>query len=400
MSKNNKSDIKKITQELELARVVQRGMMPTALPNAQNMDLASVYLPADMVGGDFYDVIITRKRKIALLIFDVSGHGVAAALVGAMCKMLFTNYIEQDLSPANVFKKVNTDISTKLSSGHYLTAFLGIIDPSSNTMTYSKGGHTAPLLFRHRTGEVIELEGSSMFIGHPALKENASYFEDSVNLYWHDKLVLYTDGLTEATDPDENMYGIEKLLEKTQKSGHLNPELFVQRVISDNEDFRKGRELEDDLTLLCIRIGCSQSIIEKSGFTVEESPGVLVISDPKEIEPNASVILRELDKSGLPAKMFFSAHMCIHEMLDNAFRHGNKLDPEKKVFLLYKVTLDKFTVSVVDQGKGFNYKNLPDPHLPENSIKENGRGLYLIMQYMDEVEFNKDGSRIKVTKHL
>ncbi len=396
----NKSDIKKMTKELELARIVQRGMMPSTLPNAQNMDMASVYIPADMVGGDFYDVLITRKMKIALLIFDVSGHGVAAALVGAMCKMLFTSYIEQDLSPAEVFKKVNIDISNKLSSGHYLTAFLGIIDPSTNTMTYSRGGHTAPLLFRHRTGEVIELEGSSMFIGHPALKENATYFEDSINLYWHDKLVLYTDGVTEATDPDENMYGIERLLEKTKISGHLNPELFVKRVISDNEEFRKGQELDDDLTLLCIRIGCSQSIIEESGFTVDESPGVLVMSDLKEVEPNASVILRELDKSGLPAKMFFSAHMCIHEMLDNAIRHGNKLDPGKKVFLLYKVTMDKFTISVVDQGDGFNYNKLPDPHLPENTIKDHGRGLYLVRQYMDEVEFNEKGNRIKVTKNL
>lgn len=395
-----KSDIQKMTKELELARIVQRGMMPSTLPNAQNMDLASVYIPADMVGGDFYDVLITRKRKIALLIFDVSGHGVAAALVGAMCKMLFTNYIEQDLSPAEVFKRVNTDISNKLSSGHYLTAFLGIIDPSSNTMTYSRGGHTAPLLFRHRTGEVIELEGSSMFIGHPALKENATYFEDSITLFWHDKLVLYTDGLTEATDPDENMYGIERLIEKTKASGHLNPDLFVKRVIADNEEFRKAQTLEDDLTLLCIRIGCSQSIIEESGFSVEDSPGVLVMSDIKEIEPNASVILRELDKSGLPAKMFFSAHMCIHEMLDNALRHGNKLDPGKKVFLLYKVTMDKFTISVVDQGEGFNFKKLPDPHLPENTIKDHGRGLYLVMQYMDEVEFNEKGNRIKVIKHI
>lgn len=400
MTLNPNADLKKYTHELELARIVQKGMMPSSLPNAQNMDLASVYLPADMVGGDFYDVIITRKRKVALLIFDVSGHGVAAALVGAMCKILFTNYIEQDLNPSEVFQKVNNDIGSKLSTGHYLTAFLGIIDPSTNTMTYSRGGHTAPILFRHRTGEVIELEGSSMFIGHPALKDNATYFEDSINLYWHDKLVLYTDGLTEATDPDENMYGVERLAEKTKSAGHLNPRLFVQRVISDNEDFRKGTELEDDLTLLCIRIGCSQSIIEKSGFTIDDSPGVLVLSNIEEIEPNTSVILRELDKSGLPAKMFFSVHMCIHEMLDNAIRHGNKSDSKKKVFLLYKVTMDKFIASVVDQGKGFNTSKLPNPHLPENKIKDHGRGLFLINQYMDEVEFNDSGNRIRVVKNL
>lgn len=400
MAQKKQSDLKKITQELELARVVQRGMMPTTLPNAQNMDMASVYLPADMVGGDFYDVMITRKRKIALLIFDVSGHGVAAALVGAMCKMLFTNYIEQDLSPAEVFARVNTEVSSRLSTGHYLTAFLGIIDPSNNKMTYSKGGHTAPLLFRHKTGEVVELEGSSMFIGHPALKDNATYFEDTINLHWHDKIVLYTDGLTEACDHEDNMYGVEKLLEKTKSSGHLNPELFVQRVIADNEEFRKGNELEDDLTLLCIRIGCSQGVIEESGFTMEESPGVMVLSSTKEIEPSASVILRELDKSGLPAKMFFSAHMCIHEMLDNALRHGNRLDPKKKVFLLYKVTIDKFIISVVDQGDGFDFTQMPDPHLPENTIKDNGRGLFLIRQYMDEVDFNENGNRIRVVKNI
>lgn len=389
-----------LSKELEIARTVQDGLLPKELPNIVSMDIASAYIPTGKVGGDLYDILITKDRKIALLIFDVSGHGVPAALIAAMSKMLFTYYLEKGGSPAQIFSEINLRLCKYIQTGHYITAFLGIIDPSNNTMTYSRAGHVLPIIYRNKSKEITYLHADSIFIGHPSLVDIAKYNEESINLEWQDKLLLYTDGITESINPEGEMYSLNHLNEIVRKSGDADPDTFIKNIVKDNENFRKGHELEDDFTLLCIQFGCKDEILKMSGFTREDSPGVVSINTHQEIEGICSIILKELDKKGYPSHHFFQAHLCIHELLSNAIRHGNKFDPDKKVIVLYKVTLEDLSISVIDEGEGFDYKDLPDPLTEENLIKDHGRGLFLVKNYMDKVDFNKKGNRIIATKYL
>jgi|GEM_PF-198198 len=388
-----------ISKELEIARTVQDGLLPKELPNLVNMDVASAFIPTGKVGGDLFDIIVARDRKVAVLIFDVSGHGVPAALIAAMSKMLFTYYIERGGSPAQIFSEINKRLCTYIQTGHYITAFLGIIDPSNNTMTYSRAGHVLPILFRKSNNEVTYLHCGSVFIGHPSLVDIAKYNEDTVKLEWQDKLLLYTDGITESINPSGEMYTLKHLTEVVKDSGALEPESLVKEIIHDNEIFRGGSPLEDDFTLLCIEFGCKEAILSESGFQKEDSPGIVLINAHQEIETVCSVILRELDRNGYPSNYFFQAHLCIHEMLSNAIRHGNRYDPDKKVIVLYRVTLESFSISVIDEGDGFDYTVLPNPLSDENLLKDHGRGLFLINNYMDEVSFNTKGNRIMAIKY-
>lgn len=389
-----------LSKELEIARTVQDGLLPKELPNIVSMDISTAYIPTGKVGGDLYDILITKDRKIALLIFDVSGHGVPAALIAAMAKMLFTYYLEKGGTPAQIFSEINMRLCKYIQTGHYITAFLGIIDPSSNTMTYSRAGHVLPIIYRNKTKEISYLHADSIFIGHPSLVDIAKYNEESIDLEWQDKLLLYTDGITESINPDGEMYSLKHLNEIVRKSGDADPDTFIKKIVEDNKRFRKGFEIEDDFTLLCIQFGCKDEILKISGFTKEDSPRVVSINSHNEIEGICSIILRELDKKGYPPHHFFQAHLCIHEMISNAIRHGNRYDPDKKVIVLHKVTLEGFSISVIDEGEGFDHKNLPDPLTEENLIKDHGRGLFIVKNYMDEVTFNKKGNRIKATKYL
>ncbi|GAI63066.1 unnamed protein product, partial [marine sediment metagenome] len=186
-----------LKNELEIAKSVQSGLLPDLLPDLPNLKVAGMYIPTDKVGGDMYDILLTKDNKTAVFIFDVSGHGVPSALICVMAKMLFTHHIKNGGRPSEIFSAVNKDICNYIKTGHYLTAFLGIIDHTDNTMIYSQAGHVYPIIYHHKTGKTTFIPGNSVFIGHVALADIATYHDSIVSLEWNDKLLFYTDGLTE-----------------------------------------------------------------------------------------------------------------------------------------------------------------------------------------------------------
>ncbi|MBD3422100.1 MAG: SpoIIE family protein phosphatase [Chitinivibrionales bacterium] len=388
-----------MNEELDMARTIQQGLMPGNLPESTSVKSAAIYMPAGKVGGDLYDVIITREQKVAVLIFDVSGHGVPAALIAAMAKMLFAHYIEKLDSPGAIFSEVNRRISTFVQSDYYLTAFLGILNPIENTMIFSKAGHVPPILYRSADGRIDFLRTRGFFIGHSALTDIAEYDEDTIQLEPGDKLLLYTDGLTEGSNLNNVLFGQSRLAEvvHTFGSSHLNA--FLDHIIEEHTTFRNGCPLKDDFTLLAIEAGSSDVFLRESGFDRDGCPEILVLNSIEQIESISATILREMDRMGYPDKSIKRTKLCIFEALTNAIDHGNKSDPSKKALVFYTVTEFKTAISVVDEGYGFDYRHLPDPLDPENILKDHGRGLFIIRQYMDELHFNEKGNRIMILKY-
>ena len=158
-------------------------------------------------------------------------------------------------------------------------------------------------------------------------------------------------------------------------------------------------ELRDDFTMLCIQVKDSEYLMKESGFTKEDAPNTIIIYKPEEIENVCSIILRSMDQCGFTDKEIKRARVCIVEMLINSMAHGNKNNHNRKVIILYKVQQEKVIISVIDEGDGFDYNNLQNPLDPENLLKESGRGIFIISNYMDEVYFNKQGNRILVVKY-
>ncbi len=387
-----------IKTELEIAKSVQAGLLPDSLPDLTNMDVGSLYVPTDKVGGDMFDIVPLQDNTTAVFIFDVSGHGVPSALICAMAKMLFIHHIKNGGRPSEIFAGVNKDICSFIKTGHYLTAFLGIIDQTDNTMIYSQAGHVYPIIYRYKTGKSEFIPGNSVFIGHVALADIATYHDDIVKLEWNDKLLFYTDGLTEASNKKGELYSAQRLLKTTEKYGKNDSQTLIRKISDDNKKFRKGAPLRDDLTMLCMQVGCAEEILKNSGFSQVDRPSFLTLNSHDEIESVCAIILQNLDRKGYSNTDIIQAHQSIHEVLANAIQHGNKYNPDKKVVVLYKILLDNFTISVIDEGDGFNYKNLPDPLIRKNIRKNHGKGLFIVNQYMDDVSFNDKGNRIMIGK--
>ncbi|NLD93239.1 MAG: SpoIIE family protein phosphatase [Fibrobacter sp.] len=388
-----------LDDEMETAKRIQEGLMPKELPEAVNLRATAIYIPAGKVGGDLYDIIITPRQKIAILIFDVSGHGIPAALITAMAKMLFANAIEKSDSPAEVFREVNKQLCNFIKTEQYLTAFLGVIDPVKDVMTYSRAGHVPPLVFNTQTSSVTKLDSKGFFIGHSALLNIAEYWNSEVQLAPDDKILFYTDGLTEGCSEDGKLYGAERLRDAFIRNGSYDIKTLLDKLVEDQETFRQGTPLRDDFTLLCVEIQDSTHLLTDSGFTREDEPNILLVSSMNEMENICSIILRELDKCGYGDKTIKQYKICIFEMITNAILHGNKNDPSKKAVVFYKVTPVSASMSVIDEGDGFDYNNLPDPLSPENRMKDHGRGVFLMRHYFDEVLFNTKGNRILGRKY-
>jgi anti-sigma regulatory factor (Ser/Thr protein kinase) len=388
-----------ISEELQMAKNVQDSLMPRKLPDFINMRVSSIYMPAAMVGGDFYDIVSTRTRKIAILIFDVSGHGVPAALIGATAKMLFAHYIEVLESPAKIFKEVNAKICSFLKTEHYLTAFLGIMDPVQNKMVYSRAGHVKPIVYHASNKSVSTLDVRGFFIGHTALEDIAEYGEEVMFFDPEDKILFYTDGLTEGYNEKNELYGRDRLLNMVQSYGELPAEDLLQEILEDQTGFRGAMELRDDFTMLCVQIKDTGFILKESGFGKEDAPNSTIIYTIHEIENVCAIILRAMDQCGFTDKEIKRTRVCIVEMIINGIIHGNKEDPNKKVVILYKVDHEKVRISVIDEGEGFDYHHLPNPLTPENLLKESGRGLFIVKQFVNEMHFNARGNRIFVIKY-
>ncbi|MCX7725257.1 MAG: SpoIIE family protein phosphatase [Chitinispirillaceae bacterium] len=383
-----------VGEELETAQRIQEGLLPEVLPETVNLKCSAIYIPAGKVGGDLYDIIITPRQKTAILIFDVSGHGIPAALIGAMAKMLFARYLEKTDSPAEVFYNVNKDLCNFIKTEQYLTAFLGVIDPIKNIMTYSRAGHVPPLLYHAANGQISKLDAKGFFIGHTALLPIVEYTNDRISLNTNDKLLFYTDGLTEAYDRKGKFYGGERLKNIFSLCGHKEVKEIIEEIVRDQKSFRDDSPLRDDFTILCVEVGDSDNIIAESGFRREDEPSILLVNNVEDIDKVCAVVLKEMDHYGYTDQSIKQFKICIFEMITNAIIHGNKNNPKKKVMVFYRVTEDVAIISVLDEGEGFDFTTVPDPLLPENRLRDHGRGLFLIKHYMDEVSFNKKGNRI------
>jgi serine phosphatase RsbU (regulator of sigma subunit)/anti-sigma regulatory factor (Ser/Thr protein kinase) len=387
-----------LTYELDIAKKVQSGMLPHILPSLISFDISSTYMPVEKVGGDLYDLIQIKDNRIAVFIFDVSGHGVPSALIGAMTKTLFTYHLKSGCKPSEVFTLVNKELCAYIKSGHYLTAFLGIIDSADNTMIYAQAGHVYPLIYHANGGAISSIIANSLFIGHVALADIAEYHDSVIKFDWNDKLLLYTDGITDSINDTDEMYGQERLKNALMKYCCEKSDVFIRMLTKDNEQFRNGCPLLDDFSLICIQFGCSRDILNESGFKQEDRPEVMACHSHDEIEDVCSKVMSRLDKNGYTHTEIFQAHIAVHEIIANAIEHGNNYNPDKRAIVFFKVLLDLFCVSVVDEGNGFNHSILKRELTPEDMLRPRGKGLYAVGKLMNEITFNEKGNRVMIKK--
>ncbi len=229
--------------ELAAARKIQSAIIPDSAPALPSLRLATRYQPMTSVAGDFYDFLKTSEHHLTILIADVSGHGVPAALVASMLKVSFAAQREQARNPAGVLAGLNGMLRGSLG-GQYVTAACAAIDLESRTITYAGAGHPSSLLLQRAVRNVVQLSENGLFIGP---FPNAAYQNITVQFESGDKLLLYTDGITEATGPDGEEFGLQKLEQFLRDTEDLEPAEFVKQLFAK---ISTAPQQQDDLTVV------------------------------------------------------------------------------------------------------------------------------------------------------
>jgi phosphoserine phosphatase RsbU/P len=244
----------KMAEELKMAADLQLSLLPTEFPISPRIKFAAVYLPASGVSGDFYDVIEIPAGKIAFTLVDVSGHGVRSAIIGAMFKMGFQAMSKASYSPSRFLSRLNEDMLGVTPDADYLTVFCGIIDTETLELTFTNAGHPKPFLYRRSSGEILELYDGGLIIG---MFPGVEYDEGSVQLRQGDKILVYTDGVSEAPHRErklDQLYGTQRLKELFVACIDKPSDEILSHIMTDLVEFQGHTTFDDDVSLLIVSI--------------------------------------------------------------------------------------------------------------------------------------------------
>ncbi len=234
-----------IEEELKIARILQQKLLPGNTPGLSGYKFYSTYIPVDEVGGDFYD-FRDEGNFIEIFITDVSGHGLVSAFISMIVKTALDGIDERNSCPA-VLYRLNDVLCKSSVNSNYMTSVFCIVDTETNIMKFSNAGHIPPLIYRKSCDSFFEINA----VGKPlGLLENLHLEEGEIQLEKGDRVIFYTDGVTECSNSDKQLYGELMFKDFIRRNSAVNQDVFAKELIKELKAFNMKNEFDDDLCLL------------------------------------------------------------------------------------------------------------------------------------------------------
>lgn len=242
----------RVAKEMELAKQIQISLLPSSPPALKGVQLASRYIPATHVGGDYYDFFQRDQDTIDIIIADVSGHSMGAALIMVETRSVLRAQVHSTNSTGDILDMLNELLYEDLSSAElFITMFYIKYDAKNRLLTYSSAGHNRPLLYRAGMPTCSELDAEGLILG---VKRAVVFEEKQMQLQPGDLLLMYTDGVTEAQNLAGELYGEQRLCDILATARHEHPDLMIDRILNDVAIFSGNRPLQDDVSIVIIEV--------------------------------------------------------------------------------------------------------------------------------------------------
>ena len=382
-------------QDLATAKAIQESALPREFPPFPDIDKFDIYASmktAKEVGGDFYDFFLIGEEadKLGFVMADVSGKGIPAALFMMTAKTQIRNFMEAGLPLGKAIDAANSQLCIGNDAGMFVTTWVGILDYKTGLLTYVNGGHNPPMLLSNGSWEWIN-DVSGMPLG---LFDGIPYDEFERQLTPGDMLYAYTDGVTEAMDVDNNLFGEDRLEEALGNFKDMNPRsvgVGVRRVLAD---FTKGAEQSDDITMLILKYGAQPE--RKAVMTLD--------ADDKQLAHVCNFINEELKRRNAPRAVYNPLGIAAEELFVNvchyAYPDATPENPgEVRLSYEYNSNPSSLTVTISDDGIPYDPLAKPDPVTPEDimEVPIGGLGIFMTKRSVDEIYYERVGESNVVT---
>lgn len=401
---NVTAEKERIRTEIQVASRLQADMLPAVegiFTGRQDFTLAASMTPAKGVGGDFYDFFFLDENHLALVMADVSGKGVPAALFMVVSRTLIRSHINMDLPLEKTVTEINNTLCANNKNGMFVTAWIGVLTLSSGEITFVNAGHCRPLI-RSRDGRCsyVTIPGDLVLAG----MEDTAYRQSGLKLHQEDTLLLYTDGVTEATSTQEELYGEGRLSAVTRRAQNASPEELLKLVWRDVDSFQRGAEQFDDITMLAITYH-GNGFLEKTG-----------VPDMKNLQDFAVFVEENLKEENIAMKNIAKCLMAVDEIFSNICYYSGATEvtvglrvrdvggktAQKGEGKKLQGTVREVTLYFEDNGLPYNPLERPDPDVEEllENRRIGGLGIYMVKKRMDaaDYQYREGRNRFILTK--
>ena len=383
------TNIKNLTYEkmqmlsdLNVAKEIQTSSLPNVFPpfpDKMELDLYATMKTAKEVGGDFYDFYFIDICHVAFTVADVSGKGVPAALFMMKAKSILKSTALSNSVIETVMEKVNNEIFANNDKNFFVTIGLGVIDITTGEVTYINAGHNPPIIKRRDSAEYVSVP-ANIVVG---IFDEMPFESVQFKLEPLDTLFLYTDGVTEANNSKEELYGEDRLIEVVKKQG-VNPKLIINEVNKSVSEFADGHEQTDDITMLALTYLGSENFIET----------IHIPADISETTSFLNWIENLCDRAELDMAKKSKLMICAEEIFVNIASYAYPDDLKRKekdtvVKFRYIKPLNEIKLSFADSGVKYNPLEHEDPNVnaPLEERAEGGLGILMVKNMMDDVEY-------------
>ena len=364
----------RIETELNVATQIQADMLPRifpAFPERPEFDVYADMIPAREVGGDFYDFFLVDEDHLAMVIADVSGKGVPAALFMVIAKTLLKNAVQMGLSPKQALDKVNNQLCENNEAEMFVTVWLGVYQISTGHLTAANAGHEYPAV-RRRDGRFELLKDRHSFV--LAGMENARYQEYELEIGVGDTLFVYTDGVAEATNGSNDLYGTDRMLAALNRNQDLGPEGLLHEVKADIDRFVGAAPQFDDITMLSL---------QRKGPAPRQS-----IREAPELEriPHVCEFLEGvLQAHDAPMKVITQVNIAADEIFSNIARYSGASAAVVDCEVMGTRAVIRFT----DDGKPYDPTQQPEPDVTQSAEEREigGLGIFMVRKMADRVSY-------------
>lgn len=370
----------RIDKELEFAKQIQYSALPSVFPpypNRKDFDIYAQMITAKEVGGDFYDFYMLGDSTIAFLVADVSGKGIPAAMFMMQAKTIIKDLAESGMELNEVFTKANNKLCENNDAGMFVTAWMGSLDLKTGLLKFVNAGHNPPLVKRaDGKFEYLKVRGGMVLAGMNGIK----YRQNEIQLMPSDKIYLYTDGVTEATNKDTELYGEERLIKTVNQNISANLDKLCEAVKKDVDDFVSGAPQFDDITMLAVELKF-----------IKGSNSITVFADDNSIKPVNEFAEALTERLSVVPKIANKVSIAIDEIYSNIINYSGA----EATTISYSIKDRKLYITFTDDGIPYNPLKAeePDITLPAEERKIGGLGIFMVKKMTESMEYNYENDK-------